>query len=112
MKITWSRLFVVFCIYTFLWWGLAHIMVANAHDFFTEQYNPTTGNNCCNGQDCQIIGTDDWWQSGSNSFVQWINGKTYSIPSNQVLPTDDPKGRPAACVYSDQLRCLFIPLGY
>lgn len=112
MKITWIRMFVVFWVYMFAWWVIAQFMVANAHEFFTEQYNPVTGNACCNGKDCQIIGPDDWWQSGTKAFVKWIDGETYSIPANQVLPTDDPEGRPAACVYSDELRCLFVPLGY
>lgn len=85
---------------------------AQAHEWFTGKRNPGTNENCCNSVDCRVIDNDAWWMEGGQIFVKWSDGRTYSMPTVQALPTEDPEGRPAACVLAGRLRCAFIPLGF
>lgn len=94
-----------------LYAGWVALTPAQAHEWFTGKRNPGTNESCCNSVDCRVIGIDDWWMADGQVFVKWSDGRTYSMPAAQAQPTEDPKGRPAACVLAGRLRCAFIPLG-
>lgn len=83
---------------------------AKAHDWFTNKSNPITHNSCCNGTDCKVIADVDWWREGDNYLVRWFDGKTYSIPATQALPSEDRTGKAAGCVWGGALRCFFLPV--
>lgn len=82
---------------------------AKAHDWFTDKVNPVTKNLCRNHTDCHVIPIYDLWQDGNDWVVLW-DGKEWRIPQTQAQPTEDAKGRPAACIWGGQIRCVFIPL--
>lgn len=83
---------------------------AIAHEWFTDRYNPVTGVHCCSGADCVVIPDEAWWQEGKDIKVRWMDGKVYSMPLAQALPSEDKQGRAAACVWGGQLRCFFLPV--
>lgn len=100
-----------------IWLSLALILgpggnPVRAHEWFSEQRNPVTGGSCCNGGptgDCQPIEDTDWWREGSEYKVRQ-NGRVYSIPVEQALPSQDHQGRAAACILYGKLLCFFLPL--
>lgn len=85
---------------------------AHGHEWFTGKHNPVTNEGCCNSVDCRIITNDDWWMEGGLIHVRWSDGRTYTMPESQALPTEDRQGRPAACVLAGRLRCVFVPLSF
>ena len=85
---------------------------AQAHEWFTGARNPVTNEGCCNSVDCRVIGYEDWWTEKGAVFVKWSDGRIYSMPAGQALPTQDPQGKPAACVLAGRLRCFFMPLSF
>lgn len=108
-----SKLWPLYLILGAAWvFLLTRIEPAHSHEWFSGKYNPGTNERCCDLQDCRVIGDEDWWTEGGKIFVKWSDGRTYSMPASQAQPTEDPQGRPAACVLSGRLRCAFIPLSY
>lgn len=83
---------------------------ARAHEWFMGAHNPKTGASCCNDADCRAIDEEDWWQKEGKIFVRWSDGNVYSMPTNEAMPSQDMRGRAAACVWGNALRCFFLPL--
>ena len=94
--------------------------VVLAHDWFTNQKNPVTHESCCWGEsmpeamrDCQVLEIDDWTVEGDEYVFVWPkDGKTYRFPKSQALPSQDRKGRAAACIapWNGKARCFFTPM--
>ena len=85
---------------------------AHAHDWFTGTINPVTRASCCYGGpagDCQAVEEQNWWREGGRYHVRH-GGRVYSIPADQALPSQDHRGRAAACILGGALRCFFVPL--
>ncbi len=85
---------------------------AMAHEWFTGAKNPVTNARCCDGSDCILIENEDWYERDGLIYVKWRNGALYSIPVDQAQPSQDKQGKAAACVWANQLKCVFLPLGY
>lgn len=81
---------------------------AKAHEWFSDAKNPVTKAYCCNETDCRVLADDRWWREGGNYVVRWDDGKVYSIPVEQAMPSQDRQGRAAGCVWGGMLKCFFI----
>lgn len=93
--------------------SIAFTREARAHEWFSHQKNPVTHMPCCFGGpagDCQVIEEDQWWTKDGKIFVRWFDGNVYSIPANQALPSQDKKGKAAACILNGRFYCFFLPL--
>lgn len=97
--------------------GLLGSTKARAHDWFLDKRNPRTLESCCYGesrppadQDCQPLEIDDWSYEGDAFVFVWPkDGKRYRFPRADALPSQDRRGRAAACVLNGRVRCFFLP---
>lgn len=84
---------------------------AQSHEWFSRQRNPVSGVSCCNGSDCHLIETSEWWEERGLIFVRWA-GKTWSMPASQSQPSQDKTGKAVACIWNGALRCFFMPVNF
>jgi hypothetical protein len=87
------------------------IRSASAHEWYSGQRNPVNGYGCCNGSDCHLIETEDWWEEAGVIYVR-RNGATWAIPADQAQPSQDKNGKAAACIWGGKLRCFFMPVNF
>jgi hypothetical protein len=102
---------ILLLITALLYLGWIALTPAQAHEWFSGQRNPVSGYGCCNGSDCHLIETEDWWEEAGLIWVR-MAGKTWSIPADQAQPSQDKDGKAAACIWGGQLRCFFMPVNF
>jgi hypothetical protein len=82
---------------------------AATHEWFSGKRNPANGMVCCNEVDCMALDDGAWRREGDLYVVRWQDGRDYSIPAREALPSQDRQGRAAACVMHGKMRCFFLP---
>lgn len=79
------------------------------HDWLQHKKNDK-GQSCCKGGqsgDCQPVGFDEYREDSKGGVLY----DRYYFPPGNVLPTEDPLGRPVMCIWYGQPRCAFVPHG-
>lgn len=89
-----------------------HVKPARSHEFYTGSRNPVTGASCCGKADCVPIQPGDVrYSAGSITFLYPLDGREYTIPMDQVLPSPD--GQNHGCVWGKTAEggpklCFFV----
>lgn len=89
---------------------------ANAHDWYSGSRNPVTGHSCCGVSDCVPLSPGAVrYESGNIIFLYPLDGREYSIPVDQALPSPD--GKNHGCVWGKGLEggpklCFFVGGGF
>lgn len=85
---------------------------SSAHEWYSNKRNPVTGSSCCGRADCVPIQPGDVrYGNGAITFLYPLDGKEYTIPLDQTLPSPD--GQNHGCVWGKTAEggpklCFFV----
>jgi hypothetical protein len=94
---------------------LVYCSVARAHSWYEGQSNPVTGSGCCGAVDCFQLADEDVKQVAGGWSYRMPDGVWYTIPANEVLPSND--GFYHGCARGGGREqppylCFFVPLTF
>lgn len=103
------------------WWAAAALIVichpAQAHEWFNGTHDPTTGNICCGGNDCQVLPDEAVRAVPGGYVIQFIPkgfpgegtiSTPFTIPNQRAQPGKDP-AHYALCIWGREYHCFFTP---
>ena len=81
---------LILCALSILCLFVAFTGTARSHDWYSGSRNPVTGSSCCGKADCVVIPPGDVRYDGGEIFFRYpLDGRLYSLPMDQVLPSRD-----------------------